>query len=216
MKYTIYKITNIINDKIYIGCHKTNNLDDGYMGSGKNIKNAIKKYGLGDFKKEYVAIFDNVEDMFEMESKLVNEDFIKNKNTYNIVIGGNGGFDYINSNNLKKNRTIKQLTQVREMGKKFGGRNKLTEDEISNRIKLIEDVDLMKYGWVKKVSDKLNITHTQSRRFIMKYFNGSYCRGKGQGTTNSQSGTMWITNNEINKKIKKEDFIPLGWHKGRK
>ena len=51
MYYTIYKITNLINDKIYIGQHTTENLVDSYMGSGRNIKYAIKKYGKQHFLK---------------------------------------------------------------------------------------------------------------------------------------------------------------------
>jgi group I intron endonuclease len=88
MFYTIYKITNTINNKIYIGAHKTSNLQDSYMGSGKQIKAAIKKYGISNFKKEYIVILNNMEDMFNHEALLVNDYFVARDDTYNIMEGG--------------------------------------------------------------------------------------------------------------------------------
>jgi len=94
--YTIYKTTNLVNDKIYIGYHKTNNLNDPYLGSGKILLKAIEKYGKENFKKEILFIFDNQKDAFKKENELVDETFVNDKNTYNIKLGGEGGWDYIN------------------------------------------------------------------------------------------------------------------------
>lgn len=91
MLYTIYQITNLLNGKTYIGRHQTNNLDDGYMGSGKHIRKAITKYGHQNFLKEILFIFDNEEDMNNKEIELVNESYCDDRSTYNIALGGKGG-----------------------------------------------------------------------------------------------------------------------------
>lgn len=89
MHYIVYQITNLINGKIYVGCHVTKNINDSYMGSGIAIVKAIKKYGKENFKKEILAECNNQEMMLDLERKIVNNEFVKNQNTYNMVRGGN-------------------------------------------------------------------------------------------------------------------------------
>lgn len=88
--YTVYKTTNLINGRIYIGVHKTKNPNDNYLGSNKILQDAIKKYGKQNFKKDVLFIFDNEKDMWDKERELVNEEFISRNDTYNIGIGGIG------------------------------------------------------------------------------------------------------------------------------
>ena len=96
MYYLVYLITNTINGKRYIGVHKTLNVDDSYMGSGRYLKNAQKRYGIENFVKTILAVFDNPDDMFNVESTLVNEEFVNRDDTYNISTGGRQPLDYAN------------------------------------------------------------------------------------------------------------------------
>ena len=89
--YIIYEIKNILNNKIYIGIHKTDNMNDSYMGSGKLIKQAIKKYGKDNFTKTSLFIFEDLRFAINKEKEIVDEHFINRNDTYNISIGGGLG-----------------------------------------------------------------------------------------------------------------------------
>jgi hypothetical protein len=84
----LYKITNNINGKYYIGRHSTDNLDDSYYGSGVGIVNAITKYGKENFSKEILHQCETTEELWELEKKVVNADVVKDKNSYNMAFGG--------------------------------------------------------------------------------------------------------------------------------
>ena len=94
MKYTIYKTTNTVNNKIYIGKHQTENINDCYLGSGVSLERAIKKYGKECFVKEILYVFDNEQEMNFKEKELVTEEFIKRKDNYNKSLGGEGGSNF--------------------------------------------------------------------------------------------------------------------------
>lgn len=91
MYFTIYRITNLINGKIYVGAHKTKNLDDSYMGGGNRIEAAIKKYGKENFKREYIDFLPDEDSMYDREAELVTEEFVARPDTYNLIPGGRRG-----------------------------------------------------------------------------------------------------------------------------
>ncbi len=87
-----YLTTNLINGKKYFGVHGADNLDtDDYIGSGIILKRAINKYGRENFHREIDQFHESYEDAFIHEEKIVNEAWIKDKNTYNVRKGGLGG-----------------------------------------------------------------------------------------------------------------------------
>jgi hypothetical protein len=203
--YTVYKVTNKINGKVYIGTHKTNDLDDDYMGSGKYLKYSQNKHGMENFEKEILHVFDNPEEMFAKEKELVNEEFIAETNTYNLKIGGFGGWDFINtSENID---FVARNTQNCVAGGVAAQKN-ITSDERSRRNKL---------GWANG-NRKPNFrgkTHSEETKHKMSETAKERLKDP---TKNSQYGSIWIYSLEEQRciKIKKDDDIPEGWLKGRK
>lgn len=92
MFYYLYKITNLINNREYIGVHKAKSLNNSYYGSGKLIKLAIKKYGKENFKKEILMLADSYEEVLELEKLAVTPEYIKSQLSYNLREGGMGSY----------------------------------------------------------------------------------------------------------------------------
>lgn len=90
--YYLYKTTCLTTNRVYIGVHATDNLNDGYLGSGKILKRAITKYGKDNFSKEIIKFFNSATEMFAAEAEAVNEDFVNSDISMNLVVGGSGGF----------------------------------------------------------------------------------------------------------------------------
>lgn len=63
----VYKITNLINGKIYIGKHSTDNLDDNYMGSGKLLRLEYSACGRKNFEKTILAYSDDENELADLE-----------------------------------------------------------------------------------------------------------------------------------------------------
>lgn len=104
--YSLYKTTNIVNQKIYYGVHRETKWpqQDGYLGSGVLLKRAIEKYGRCHFKREVICISDNSDYIYFLESQLVNEAFIRESSNYNICGGGLGAS--IHSEDTKRKMSI--------------------------------------------------------------------------------------------------------------
>lgn len=105
--YTVYLTTNLVNNKRYIGVHKTSNIDDDYFGSGKLLKQAILKEGIHNFKKEILFVYDNATEAYAKERELVTEEFVSADDTYNLIIGGIPTADWVEGRKEHYRRNIK-------------------------------------------------------------------------------------------------------------
>lgn len=210
MHYLIYKITNKLNGKIYVGKHKTENENDEYFGSGLLLERAITKYGKDNFSKEIVYRANSLEDMNKMETDIVDEDFVARSDTYNLKIGGDGGWDYILKNRLWL--TDKWYESMKNNWK--CGREKLET--------LMEDEEF-RNQFSKKVSDGLKLFHVNNQNSFKgrKHTDESKNKmrsaktGKCDGPSNNMFGRMWINDGLKSITIKKTEQIPEGFKKGR-
>lgn len=136
MKYIVYQTINLKNNKIYIGQHATTDpyKFDGYLGCGIMVNTpssymrarsplqlAVKKYGVKNFRRTTIKICDTREEALSIERSIVDEDFIKRKDTYNIQIGGNNILRYYPVHQFDINGTyIKEWINMNEAAVFYG------------------------------------------------------------------------------------------------
>ncbi len=227
-----YKITNLVNGHFYYGVHSTDNLDDGYMGSGTRLKRAIKKYGIENFKKEILAQCNNRDEAYEMESSMVTESLIKDDNCYNIILGGKQ-FTTEHLISVKDNEGNYLLVHNKDPrylnGELVGvNKGKFTAIDDDGNVFLADtksdNVHGINYGkvTVKDKSGNFFLVDKNDERYLNgeltyvwkgkkhsaetkeKLKNTLKKIGHQKGEKNSQFGTCWVTKCGENKKIKKD------------
>lgn len=235
MYYLVYKITNNVNGKIYIGAHKTEDKNDEYMGSGQLIKNAIKKYGRSNFTKEILFEATNAEEMFEKEALLIE----LGPHSYNLYKSGIGGTGFYNGNATQARLDkLKDEKWREEFGRKIseGLKKKYREDDNfrenitqknrergkncpyhhteEQKKKIGERMKIINSGENNPNYGKIRITNGIEIKSIEKneQIPDGWWRGMG-GKNNSNM--IWITDGNIDKMIKNNVQIPDGWNRGR-
>lgn len=208
----IYKTTCKVNNKFYVGMHSTDNLDDGYIGSGKRLWNSIRKHGKENFEVEILEFFDSREDLRKREEMLVNEDLIQDPLCMNLQTGGGGGF--INEAHqlkcslagtqaaAKSGKNQMQLRWLWKNDEEWAKRHSM------NKSKALTGKDNGKWTGRK---------HTEETKNKMRYSH----KNQGVGQANSQFGMKWIYNEYEKKSIKVhkdelQSWLDQGWILGRK
>ena len=188
-KYIVYQTINIVNNKIYIGHHKTKDpfTFDGYIGNGVNInypstymnpkwpfQKAVKKYGCSKFKRSVLFIFDTEEEALKKESEIVTLDFVMREDTYNLIKGGIiSPNQYTRSNIYQFNRNgelIKKWNDVYEIAEFLEVWKQSIYSAINNKQRL--------HNFYWSYSDKIDIneyTSPTDKQKVYKYSKSGKC-----------------------------------------
>ena len=102
MYHFVYKTTNRINGKYYIGKHSCTSLTDSYLGSGTIFRRAVRKYGSENFCREILEFAESEQHLSMLESVYVTADVVSDPNSYNLTLGGSGSTSHLNQNILSK------------------------------------------------------------------------------------------------------------------
>lgn len=132
MYHYVYKTINLINNKYYIGVHSTLKLNDGYLGSGQVIKDAIVKYGKSNFKIDILKYFETRELALLYEMEIITQDVISDPNSYNLIPGG-ANVSKFGKKDADETKLKKSLSRKTMLSK--NGYSDLTKLRISESVK---------------------------------------------------------------------------------
>lgn len=185
--YLVYKTTNLINKKFYYGVHKTKNLNDGYLGSGKILGQAIEKYGKENFHREIIEFCKSYEEALDIEKVLVTEDLVSSCNCYNITLGGGmpprqskenhwawGIKRHDSSERMKKDNPSRR-EDVREKARN----TVIVEDKDSNKFRIKKDDPRYLSGELKHINKgKVTVVDTDGNKISIKTDDPRYLSGE--------------------------------------
>lgn len=177
-----YKTVNIVNGKFYYGIHRTNRLNDSYLGSGNAFRKALAKHGEQNFKKEILKFFDSEGELIAFESLIVDDKMVKNRQCYNILKGGhNPAISQKTSESLKEHwnspagKEMRKQLSIRASGYNNADFKKnwmpIYEEIKSFTIDLIENTTLPDKYIQRQIVNKFEVSIKFPR--LLRYY--EYC-----------------------------------------
>jgi group I intron endonuclease len=203
----IYKIINLVNNKIYIGKDESNR--PNYYGSGKLIKRSIAKYGKSNHIKEILEETSDKKVLIQLEKYWIKKFKSYNRDIgYNISLGGDGGDTMTNNPNLEEikdkiSKTLKGRVFTEEHKKNLRKNHNSKNPKVGEKISKALKGRKKSKEWIEKhrqslIGRKLPKEQIDKLRECIKE-------------------TIWYYNPATNKRVrlKKGDKIPKGFIKGR-
>ena len=186
----IYKTTNTVTGKIFVGSYSTNDLDDGFIGQGELFDLEVKKYGRRAFNKVILQQYRKPSDLGQLDSVAVNE-------------------PYLDDPMLDALRDSDMLAREVRKGRLAG---LFSEEAAKNRQTYVNAVE--QWDWMRRLAKNNHFQATIEQRKATQRTTYQQIRHQ-EGKSNSQYGSRWATDGEVNRKVKKGDPIPYGFRHGR-
>jgi hypothetical protein len=200
--------------------HSTDNLDDGYIGSGKILRYSINKHGIENHLFEILLFLPSREILKNWERAIVNEELLSDPLNINLKYGVEGGWDHLNSNPDE----IRKRTQSPEVRAKRKA-SQIASDtfkKMNDAARTPEAIEKMRQtklarGSLRKIAE-ITKEAARSLKANAKRSATMQERKHQQGEKNSQFGTCWVTDGVKPIKIKRElleEFLNKGYNRGR-
>lgn len=210
--HVIYKTTCLVTSKYYIGMHSTDDLADGYIGSGKRLWQSLRKHGIEQHHCEVLEHLPSREALRVREAELVDSLLLEDKLCMNIALGGHGSWDHVNlpiwqgKSNRKRSDVQRKVSAIHHARLKH-------DEQYADQFKQCVSVGLRQrfaahpHNWVGK-------THSDEVKKLLSE------QAKAR-TANSSTGNPWVYHEDLkqSKKVKAdqlESYLQQGWLKGRK
>lgn len=156
----IYITTNLINNKKYIGQRRFTSskiedmLLDPYLGSGRDLKKAVIKYGSNNFRKEILDVCDSKDELNTKEKYWIEQyNALKDRNFYNLTEGGTGG-DTFSGLSEEDKIHCRQLNKIHNAGRILSEQQKLNiSQSLTGKQKTLEHLineakSFQEKGWI--------------------------------------------------------------------